>query len=123
MDAGGVVTGVDGLRFAGATAIVIGLVHAVFRFLRWAVEFSCERVDMRDTRVSKREADYENKIERRLNQLEEDVALYRRVTVILNGALARIDPGNPVLTEVAMILARSFPIKDQDLIDKLRDVP
>ena len=109
----------DGFRLAGGAAIIIGAIHAFFRFLRWAVEFSCGRLDMRSDRVGQREQDYEDKIERRLAQLEDDVARYRRATVILNGALARIDPSNPALSEVATILARGYPVKDQDLIDKL----
>ena len=103
--------------FSGA--VVLG----ALRFVRWAVEFACGRLDMRIDRVGKRERDYEAKIEDRLNQLEQEVALYRRATVVLNGALARIDPGNAALGEVATILARGYAVKDQDLIDKLKDVP
>ena len=112
-----------GIQILGGSAIVVGLIHAFFRFLRWAVEFSCGRLDMRSDRVSKRERDYENKIERRLNHLEQEVALYRRATVILNGALAKIAPDNPALSEVAAILAHAYPVKDTDLIDKLREMP
>lgn len=112
-----------GVQFLGSGAVLIGFIHALFRFLRWAVEFSCGRLDIRSDKVGKREQDYEDKIELRLVQLEQDVMLYRRATVILNGALARIDPANKALSEVAMILMRGFPMKDEDFVSMLRDVP
>lgn len=118
----------DGARFAGATAIIIGLIHAFFRFLRWAVEFSCGRLDMRSDRVGQREQDYEDKIEDRLVGLEAAYAECWEVVMALASALHQASPGNPELSRVAQLLNRGFPVrasdrgKDEDLIDKLKGV-
>jgi hypothetical protein len=34
------------IRIAGGSAVIVGAIHAFFRFLRWAIEFSCGRAGM-----------------------------------------------------------------------------
>lgn len=120
------------LQLAAGTGTIVGFTWVVFRFIRWAVEFSCERLDARDARVSEREADVDEKMERWRQAMERDfkalkikVGHYEQATNLLVGELHRTDPSNATLSMVELIL-RPYrlvnevgPDPDEDLLRKM----
>lgn len=108
---------------AGALVFVGGL-----RFARWAIEFVAERLDSRADRLTEREDAVERRFNLRLKHVEQELDRYREATMLLVNAFAEIEPGNPVLSEVAKILRRSVPVAPPSaeldgLMDRLSAAP
>src|SRR5690348_8334767 len=102
---------------------------AGLRFLRWAIELVCKRLDHRAARMDERERTLEDKFNSRLAHVERELELYREALMFLVNAVAANDPANPALQEVSKILRQAYqpPKKsaDQldDLLSQLHDVP
>jgi hypothetical protein len=113
-----------GVRILGGSVVIIGLTHAFFRFLRWAVEFSCGRIDMRSNRVERRERELEERVNVELSQMRAELGLYREATMVLVEALSKKDPTNPALTQIAKLLRSAIPIAPHNpsFDDLLRDI-
>lgn len=80
------------------------------RFLRWAIEFVCKRMDLRSTRLDTREKALETRFNDRLRHVETELDRYRRATMLLVNALAERNPKDPALIEVARILGSAVPM-------------
>lgn len=123
-------TGASELAAAAGQGIGGGVgVWAGFRFIRWAVEFVCKRLDLRSARIDEREKALEHKFNSRLAHVEKELELYREALMFLVNAVAANDPANPALREVSKILRQSYQPPEKsaeqldDLIGQLNDVP
>lgn len=94
---------------------------AGLRFLRWAIEFVCKRLDLRSARMDEREAALERKFNDRLRHVEDELELYREALMFLVNAVADKDPANPALREVTQILRQVYrpPERAADDLDHL----
>lgn len=84
------------------------------KFVKWAVEFGCSRLDARAAAVLARELAVEKRFNQRLKHVEIELALYREATMRLVTAFAEFDPTNSVLSDVAKILRRASPTVPPD---------
>lgn len=94
-------------------AVAIAFVGGL-KFIKWAVEFGCTRLDARAEAVLARELAVEKRFNQRLKHVELELELYREVSMKLVNAFAEFDPTNPVLSDVAKILRRAAPIVPPD---------
>lgn len=99
-----------GPRLIAAAIAFVG----TLRFIKWAAPFVFERLDARADRIDKRELEIQRRFNLRLRHVELELDRYRRATMALVNALAKKDPANPVLTEVATILSSAMPMVPED---------
>lgn len=116
----------------------------VVRFLRWAIEFSCSRLDTKQAQLNKQEARIDASLSKRLDHLEKQddqhkldaaetlklsqisqsrIHLLEQVVGILTVELREADPLNPKLKIVGAMLAFAIEIPPRtpgDMMDKLR---
>lgn len=106
------------LRMAttGGPSLLAGAVAfaAALRFIKWAAPFVTSRLDKRADRLDAAEADVNQRFNQRLKHVELELDRYRRATMKLVTALAKANPTNPVLSEVAQILSEAIPIETPD---------
>lgn len=99
---------------AGAIAIA-AIVHALFRFLRWIIEFLAARMDVGHKRLADR-----------LEHVEQELDAFREATMLMIGVVAKTDPTNPALARVARIIRQTAPITRLDtdeLVERLSTIP
>jgi hypothetical protein len=103
---------------SGAIALalfLVGVITAVFRFLKWLIIFVCDRLDIGREELWKR-----------VKHLEQEMDDWREVAMSLLAALAKVDPDNPALLHATRILRQKTPIATQDLdelVDRLNQIP
>lgn len=97
-------------------AVAIAFVGGL-KFVKWAAEFVCSRLDKRAAYLAELELVVNRRFNDRLKHVEMELDRFRWATMKLVNALAVKDPANPVLTEVASFLSKATPIvpPDQDL--------
>lgn len=103
-----------------AAACIVG-----FGFLRWLIPFVCQRLDVRNARLERREKDVEHRMNKRLEFVELELELYRGATMKLVNRMAEKLPADPVLQEVARML-RITPrptMALDELAEKLATIP
>lgn len=77
---------------------------AGFRFLRWLIEFVFKRLDVSRGHLGDR-----------LRHVEAELDAYRAATMLMIGVVAKFDPNNPALEQVARILSRMIPRATMEL--------
>jgi hypothetical protein len=75
-----------------------------FRFLRWLIEFVFRRLDINRSHLGER-----------LRHVEQELDAYREATMLMIGVVAKLDPENPALARVALILRTLAPRATLDL--------
>lgn len=95
-------------KLVGGSIMLVGLL----RFGRWLIEFVSRRLDIRDERISAREAKHAEKIDERLREMKGDLDRYREAAMMLVNRMAEVLPGDPALKEVARILSGGAPSLD-----------
>lgn len=99
-----------GTAALAAAILIVGL----FRFLRWAIEFGCSRLDISKGDLGKR-----------LKHVETELVATRNALFLLLNHMADRYPADPVLKDVALALRAAWPVDlvrpdpDQDLLDRL----
>lgn len=86
------------------------MLYALGRGFRWCVEFSVGRIDKRQEALSVKEKEFEARVDGELRALRGDVARLTSAVHKLSAELHRKDPGNPVLGEVANIIAGAWAL-------------
>lgn len=76
----------------------------VLRFLRWLIEFVFRRVDVNRSHLGER-----------LRHVEQELDAYREATMLMIAVVAKLDPENPALARVALILRTIAPRATLDL--------
>lgn len=104
----------------------------VFRGLVFFCNFLAGRYDARQERLEKREVRVDHALSARLQHLEtaerrnqQRISVLERAVRLLTTELARIDPANPKLSQVAAMLDTAFEVDPQtpdDMIDKLGNI-
>lgn len=100
----------SGPRFLAVAITFVG----TLKFIKWAAPFVCERLDKRAALLTARELAVEARFNSRLKHVEIELGRYRRATMMLLNAVAKINPSNPVLSDVAVILSKASPMTEPD---------
>lgn len=79
-------------------------VWAVFKFIRWLVEFVFKRLDVSRGHLGQR-----------LKHVEAELDAYREATMLMMSVLARLDPENSALKRVARMLRTIAPRSTMEL--------
>lgn len=105
-------TGV-GTKYAG-----IGLIlYTAYRAVTFVFEFSASRHDARQKRLDDQEERVDASLEARLRHLERQEMLNRKAILaleklvrLLATEVARLEPNNPKLADVASVLSRAYSV-------------
>lgn len=100
----------------------LSALYLIGRGFRWLVEFCVGRIDKRQEALTVREKAFEARVEAELKGLHAQVAHLSIAVQKLSGELHRKDPGNPVLAEVAGLIAGSFPLTPTDVDGSMNDL-
>jgi hypothetical protein len=79
--------------------LIVGVLTAVLRFLKWLIEFVTERLDVGRVQLGQR-----------LEHVEQELDAFREAAMLLLSELAKIDPDNAALFRVARMLRQTPPI-------------
>lgn len=97
-----------GPRLVAGALVYLG----TLRFMKWGAPLFFARLDARADRLDKAERQVTTRFNQRLKHVERELDRYRRATMRLMQAVAIGDPTNPVLGDVARILAEAIPMED-----------
>lgn len=94
-----------GPKILAASIVFVG----ALRFVRWVIEFSATRGDVEHKRLA-----------RRLEHVEQELSATREALMLMINRAAEKTPDDPVLREVARILATIAPRPKLDLDEIVR---